>query len=410
MKPSLEFHKNPSGKIGTALIKSCSTPEELSLAYSPGVADPCMEIYKDKNTAYDYTNKGNLVAVISNGTAVLGLGNIGPLASKPVMEGKAFLFKQFGKLNSFDLELNAPTSKEMIQIIRALEPSFGGINLEDIKAPECFEIEENLQSLSIPVFHDDQHGTAITISAGLLNALELSNRTLQNIKIIVLGAGSGALATSKLLLALGVLKEQLFIFDTKGLLHKNRTDLNKYKQEFTQEENISFKDCLNGADVFIGCSSANALSQEHIRFMKKDPIIFALSNPIPEIFPEEVYEIHPNAFVATGRSDYPNQINNLLTFPYIFRAALDTRSPSITLEMKKAAVYALASLAKEPVTQDLRILYPQESFIFGKEYFIPKAFDKRLLYTLPPAIALAAKPVVQKQVVLDEYITFLKNL
>jgi malate dehydrogenase (oxaloacetate-decarboxylating)(NADP+) len=401
---ALEYHsKGKPGKIEVISSKPCSTEKSLSLAYSPGVAVPCKVIAKDPSKVYDYTSKGNLVAVVSNGTAVLGLGNIGPLASKPVMEGKGILFKQFAGIDVFDIELKTNSTPELIAAIRALEPTFGGINLEDIKAPECFEVEETLKKeMNIPVFHDDQHGTAIVSGAALLNACHVTKRKLEDIRLVVNGAGASAIACSNIFISLGVRKENLIMCDTSGVIYKGRKEgMNKYKEAFavtTEARNLM--EALRGADVFVGLSAAGALTPEMLKEMAKDPIIFAMANPDPEIEPAKARAIRNDAIVATGRSDFPNQVNNVLGFPSIFRGALDTRSTQINEEMKLAAVHALAMLAREEVPDRVSDSYGGQSFKFGREYLIPKPFDPRVLLKVAPAVAKAAMEsgVAQKQI------------
>lgn len=391
---SLEFHRHPKpGKIEVIASKPTNTEKALSLAYSPGVAAPCMEIAKHPHKVYDYTVKGNLVAVISNGTAVLGLGNIGPLASKPVMEGKGILFKQFAGIDVFDIEVNANEVDQFCQAVKALEPTFGGINLEDIKAPECFEIEERLKKeMKIPVFHDDQHGTAIISGAALLNACAITNRSMSEIKVVVNGAGASAIACSNIFISLGVKHQNLIMCDSSGVIYKGRKDgMNKYKQAFAVDtEARTLSDALKGADVFVGLSVAGAVTGEMIKVMAKDPIIFAMANPNPEITPDQARQSRPDAIVATGRSDYPNQVNNVLGFPSIFRGALDTHSTQINEAMKLAAVHALAELAREDVPEKVSAAYGGKSFRFGREYLIPKPFDSRVLLRVAPAVAQAA--------------------
>jgi malate dehydrogenase (oxaloacetate-decarboxylating)(NADP+) len=391
---ALDYHaKGKPGKIDVNSSKPCSTEKDLSLAYSPGVAAPCKVIAKDPSKVYDYTSKGNLVAVISNGTAVLGLGNIGPLASKPVMEGKGVLFKQFAGIDVFDIEIKSQSTAEFIAAVKALEPTFGGINLEDIKAPECFEIEETLKKeMNIPVFHDDQHGTAIVSGAGLINACFVTNRKLSEIKLVVNGAGASAVACSNIFISLGVKRENLIMCDTSGVIYKGRKDgMNKYKEAFANDTKArTLTEALKDADVFVGLSAAGALTQDMIKGMKKDPIIFAMANPDPEITPAKAREVRPDAIIATGRSDYPNQVNNVLGFPSIFRGALDTRSTQINEAMKLAAVHALADLAREEVPDSISDSYGGKAFRFGREYLIPKPFDSRVLMRVAPAVAKAA--------------------
>ena len=401
---ALDFHsKGKPGKIEIHSIKPTNTEKALSLAYSPGVAAPCKAIAKDPSKVYDYTIKGNLVAVISNGTAVLGLGNIGPLASKPVMEGKGILFKQFAGIDVFDIELNTMDVESTVNAIKALEPTFGGINLEDIKAPECFEIEERLKKLmKIPVFHDDQHGTAIVSGAALLNACDVTKRKMQDIRIVVNGAGASAVACSKIFFALGVQKENLIMCDTQGVIYKGRKEgMNPHKEFFAvPTEARTLAQALHNADVFIGLSAAGAVTGEMIKPMAKNPIIFAMANPDPEIDPATARASRPDAIIATGRSDYPNQVNNVLGFPSIFRGALDTRATQINEEMKLAAVHALARLAREDVPDKVSASYGGQAFKYGAEYLIPKPFDPRVLLWVAPAVAKAAMDtgVAQKKI------------
>ncbi|HLD72559.1 MAG TPA: malic enzyme-like NAD(P)-binding protein [Candidatus Nanoarchaeia archaeon] len=414
---TLKYHSFPQpGKIKVVPTKSCANAEELSLIYTPGVAFPGLEIQTKPETAYDYTSKGNLVAVISNGTAVLGLGDIGPLAGKPVMEGKAVLFKRFAGIDVFDLEINEKDPLKLAEIIFALEPTFGGINLEDIKAPECFLVEEELvKRLPIPVFHDDQHGTAIIVSAALLNALELVGKKIGEIKIVFSGAGAAAIACANLLLDLGVKKEKVFICDSAGLITKQRSsELNKYKVKFAQESNLtSLAEVLKGADVFIGVSKGNLLTAEMIKSMSSRPIIFALANPTPEISYGAAKQAVPEAIVATGRSDFPNQVNNVLGFPFIFRGALDVRASAINKEMKLAAVKALAKLAHLKVPKAVAKAYGGKEFSFGLDYIIPKPFDPRVLFHVAPAVAQAAidSGVARKPITdMVKYVQDLKKL
>ncbi len=393
IKEALEYHEFPKpGKIAIEITKPTETQHDLSLAYTPGVAVPCLEIEKDAENAYKYTAKGNLVAVITDGSAVLGLGNIGALAGKPVMEGKGVLFKRFADIDVFDIEVNADSPEDFIKTVENIAPTFGGINLEDIKAPECFEIERILEEkLDIPVFHDDQHGTAIIIAAGLLNALELKGRSLEDAKIVCLGAGAAGIASMQVLTSLGAKKENLFMLDRGGVIHSGRDDLNKYKQEWAVDtDRRTLLDACTGADVFIGLSGPNLLSVEALKAMAENPIVFALSNPDPEIDPAVAREARPDIVMATGRSDYPNQVNNVLGFPFIFRGALDVRATHINTEMKMAAVKALAELAKEPVPQEVLDAYGMESMEFGPEYIIPTPLDPRLPTRIPAAISKAA--------------------
>ncbi|KYG64156.1 NAD-binding malic protein [Bdellovibrio bacteriovorus] len=391
---ALNYHaQGKPGKIEVISSKPCVTEKDLALAYSPGVAAPCKEIAKDPAKVYDYTAKGNLVAVISNGTAVLGLGNIGPAAGKPVMEGKGILFKQFAGIDVFDIEVAATDVDVFCNAVRVLEPTFGGINLEDIKAPECFEIEERLKKeMKIPVFHDDQHGTAIVSGAALLNAASITNRKMENVRIVVNGAGASANSCAKIFIALGARRENIIMCDSQGVIYKGRTvGMNKYKEFFAAEtEARTLTQALQGADVFVGLSVAGALTPEMLKDMAKDPIIFAMANPEPEITPDKARAARPDAIIATGRSDYPNQVNNVLGFPSIFRGALDTRSTQINEEMKLAAVHALAQLAREDVPDNVSSSYGGKSFKFGREYLIPKPFDTRVLMRVAPAVAKAA--------------------
>ena len=391
---ALAYHqKGKPGKIEVISSKPCSSEKDLSLAYSPGVAAPCKEIAKDPMKAYDYTSKGNLVAVISNGTAVLGLGDIGALAGKPVMEGKGILFKQFAGIDVFDIEVDTKNVDEFCNAVRVLEPTFGGINLEDIKAPECFEIEERLKKeMKIPVFHDDQHGTAIVSGAALLNACSITNRKMEDVRIVVNGAGASANSCAKIFISLGARRENIIMCDSQGVIYKGRTKgMNKYKEFFASEtETRTLSEALKGADVFVGLSVAGALTPEMLKDMSKDPIIFAMANPEPEITPDKARAARPDALIATGRSDYPNQVNNVLGFPSIFRGALDTRSTQINEEMKLAAVHALAKLAREDVPETVSATYGGKAFKFGREYLIPKPFDTRVLLWVAPAVAKAA--------------------
>ncbi len=393
-KDALEYHSKPKpGKVEVISSKECRTEHSLSLAYSPGVAAPCKEIAKDPAKVYDYTTKGNLVAVITNGTAVLGLGNIGPLAGKPVMEGKGVLFKQFAGINVFDLELNALGTEEFIAAVKALEPTFGGINLEDIAAPECFVIEERLKKeMNIPVFHDDQHGTAIISGAALINACLITKRKIADCRIVFNGAGAAAISCARIFKAVGARAENIILCDSSGVVYRGRTKgMNKYKEEFLVDtEARTLSDALKNADVFIGLSVANAMTAEMIKSMAKNPIVFAMANPDPEIDPNLAREVRPDAIIATGRSDFPNQVNNVLGFPSIFRGALDTRATQINEEMKLAAVHALAELAREDVPDSVSAAYANRHFHFGPEYIIPKPFDNRVLLKVAPAVAKAA--------------------
>ncbi|MCZ6756117.1 MAG: NADP-dependent malic enzyme [Gemmatimonadetes bacterium] len=390
---ALRYHESGRpGKIEVVPTKPTQNQRDLSLAYTPGVAEPCLAIEAHPEDAYRYTAKGNLVAVVSNGSAVLGLGNIGPLASKPVMEGKGVLFKSFADLDVFDLEINATTVDEIVHFCEMLEPTVGGINLEDIKSPEAFEVEERLKErLSIPVFHDDQHGTAIISGAAFLNALECVGKAIEDVHVVFIGAGAAAIASAGLYLRLGVRPEHLLMTDSKGVLHSGRTDLDKYKSRFaTDSGKRTVEECFVGADVFVGLSVAGAVTAEMLRAMAPDPIIFALANPEPEIDPAEALRARPDAIIATGRSDFPNQVNNVLGFPFIFRGALDVRANAINEEMKMAATQALAALAKEDVPEVVLRAYGLESLRFGRDYLIPKPFDPRVLLWVAPAVAQAA--------------------
>lgn len=390
---ALEYHaKGKPGKVEVVPTKEAKTQRDLSLAYSPGVAEPCKEIFNHPEDVYKYTAKGNLVAVISNGTAVLGLGDIGPEASKPVMEGKGVLFKIFADIDVFDIEINEKDPEKFVQIVKALEPTFGGINLEDIKAPECFYIEQQLrQQLKIPVMHDDQHGTAIISSAALLNALELQQKKIEKVRIVVNGAGAAAMACVKLYLSLGAKYENFTLFDKDGVLHKNRTDLDELKQILAVDQaGLTLADALKDADVFLGLSVGNVVTADMVKSMAKNPIVFAMANPDPEIEYETAVAARKDIIMATGRSDYPNQVNNVLGFPYIFRGALDIRATQINEAMKLAAVRALADLAKTPVPDMVMLAYNEKSMSFGPDYIIPKPLDPRLLETVAPAVAKAA--------------------
>jgi malate dehydrogenase (oxaloacetate-decarboxylating)(NADP+) len=390
---ALEYHeKGRPGKIEVIPTKETKTQRDLALAYSPGVAEPCKEIHANPDDVYRYTAKGNLVAVISNGTAVLGLGDIGAEASKPVMEGKGLLFKIFADIDVFDIEIRPTAIDEFVTVVKALEPTFGGINLEDIKAPECFEIEKRLKAeMSIPIMHDDQHGTAIISGAALLNALELVKKDIGKVKFVISGAGASAISCCKIYIALGASVRNMFMFDSKGLITTSRNDLDEYKQQFAQNiEDMSLEDALEDADVFIGLSKGNVVTKDMLKRMAKDPIVFALANPDPEIPYEDALEARPDVIMATGRSDYPNQVNNVLGFPYIFRGALDVRATAINEEMKLAAVKALAALAKEPVPDMVNVAYNEKSLHYGSTYIIPKPIDPRLLTTVSPAVAKAA--------------------
>jgi len=390
---ALLYHsKGRKGKIEVIPTKPYSTQFDLSLAYTPGVAYPCLEIEKTPEDVYNYTAKGNLVAVISNGTAVLGLGDIGAMAGKPVMEGKGLLFKVFADVDVFDIEVDEKDPEKLIDICAKISPTFGGINLEDIKAPECFEVETRLKEmLNIPVFHDDQHGTAIISGAGLINALEITGKKIEDIKMVVCGAGAAAISCSRLYVLLGVRKENIVMVDTKGVVNRKRNDLNKYKQEFITDRNLdTLAQAVVGADLFLGLSVANMMTKDMLASMANDPIVFAMANPNPEITYEDAISTRDDLVFATGRSDYPNQINNVLGFPFIFRGALDVRASTINEVMKLAASKALASLAKEPVLDSVLKAYNIDSLTFGKEYIIPKPVDPRLISCVAPAVAKAA--------------------
>ena len=398
---SLEFHEKAldyhrqdrPGKITVSSIKNLNSEEDLSLAYSPGVAAPVREIIKNPNSVNEFTIKGNLVAVITDGSAVLGLGNVGPLAAKPVMEGKAVLFKRFADIDVFNIELDTQDVDEIINTIKNISPTFGGINLEDISAPRCFEIEERLiDELNIPVFHDDQHGTAIIVAAALLNALEIQGKNPSKVKVVCAGGGSAGIATLNLLKEIGIKRENMLLVDRNGIVSKNRKiKVNKYKAPFeTETDKKTLSDAMDGSDVFIGVARGDLVSQKMVKSMADKPIIFALSNPDPEISPSDVYNCRDDVLMATGRSDYPNQVNNVLGFPYIFRGALDANAKIINTEMKIAAVHALKDLAKLPVPESVLEVYQIKELSFGKDYFIPKPFDPRLIELVPKAIFDAA--------------------
>ncbi len=390
---ALDYHALPKpGKIGIALTKPAATQQDLSLAYTPGVAEPVRQIHADPQLAYNYTNKGNLVAVITDGSAVLGLGNVGGLASKPVMEGKAVLFKQFADIDCFDIEVQSKRPQDFIETVMRIAPTFGGINLEDIAAPHCFEIEQALiEQLDIPVFHDDQHGTAIIIAAGLLNALELQGKTLQEARIVVLGAGAAGIAGVRLLLALGARRGNIFCIDRQGIIHLGRKDLNPYKFGVAADtEKRTLADALDGADVLIGVSGPDLVSARMLESMAPRPVVFALSNPVPEIRPSLALQVRDDLIMATGRSDYPNQINNVLGFPFIFRGALDVRASRINEDMQIAAVEALRMLAHEPVPVEVLEAYGLTELSFGPAYIIPKPFDPRLRERVSNAVSHAA--------------------
>lgn len=391
---ALDYHRYPRpGKTEVIPTKPYDTPDDLSLAYSPGVAYPCLAIKDDADRVFDYTNRGNLVAVISNGTAVLGLGDIGAKAGKPVMEGKALLFKIFAGLDAFDLEIDEKNPQEFIMTVARLAPTFGGINLEDIKAPECFEIEKELRSrLDIPVMHDDQHGTAIISSAALINALKLQEKSIGNVRLVVNGAGAAAIACTRLFCELGLKHENIVMCDSHGVIRKDRGSLTPTKAEFATTRDLhTLADAMNGADVFLGLSVADVVTPEMVRSMADRPIVFALANPEPEIAYESAIKARPDLIFATGRSDYPNQINNVLGFPYIFRGALDCRATEINEPMKVAAAKAIAALAQEPVPEDIVKAYGVDGLTFGKDYILPKPFDRRLLTVVAPAVISAAE-------------------
>ena len=390
---ALDYHAQPApGKMATCITKPAETQDDLSLAYTPGVAEPVRRIHADPDDAYRYTNKGNLVAVITDGTAVLGLGNVGPLASKPVMEGKAVLFKHFAGIDCFDIEVHARHPQEFVETVRHIAPTFGGINLEDIAAPHCFEIEQLLiQELDIPVFHDDQHGTAIIIAAGLLNALELQRKRLENAIIVVLGAGAAGIAAMRLLMTMGAHRRNLFAVDRAGVIHTGRKDLNPFKFGVAADtDRRTLAEAMVGADVFIGVSGPDLVSPNMLAAMAPNPIVFALSNPVPEIRPEVALQVRDDMILATGRSDYPNQVNNVLGFPYIFRGALDVRASRINEDMQIAAVHALKDLTHLPVPDTVLSAYGLDHLTFGPDYIIPKPFDPRLRDLVPPAVARAA--------------------
>jgi len=390
---ALRYHAEPQpGKIATAITKPCESQAQLSLAYTPGVAAPVRAIADEPQAVFRYTGKGNLVAVVTDGTAVLGLGNVGPLASKPVMEGKAVLFKRFANIDVFDIEVEAVAIAQFVETVVNIAPSFGGINLEDIAAPRCFEIERQLKArLDIPVMHDDQHGTAIIIAAGLLNALELQGKVLESARVVCLGAGAAGIATMHLLRALGARHENLTLVDRQGVVHAGREALGEYKQHFAHETaQRTLADAMEGADVFIGVSGADLLSPELLCRMAPRPVLFALANPNPEIRPELAYAVRDDLILATGRSDYPNQVNNVLAFPFIFRGALDVQARAINQAMQLAVVHTLKALTREPVPAEVLAAYGLEQLEFGAQYILPKPFDPRLIEVIPPAVARAA--------------------
>ncbi len=411
---ALIYHsKGHPGKIEVIPTKPFATQKDLSLAYTPGVAEPCLAIQKKPLEAYKYTAKGNLVAVISNGTAVLGLGNIGALAGKPVMEGKGLLFKVYGGVNVFDIEVNTEDVDTFVEAVKLIAPTFGGINLEDIKAPECFEIERRLKAeTDIPVMHDDQHGTAIISAAGLLNACELTGKKMSDLKIVVNGAGAAAIACTKLYIEMGAKKENVIMVDSKGVITKERDDLNKYKREFAIDDTSirTLADAVKGADVLLGLSVEGAFTKEMIASMADNPIVFAMANPVSEISYEDAMSVRKDIIFATGRSDYPNQINNVLGFPYIFRGALDVRSKAINTEMQIAASRALAELTKEPVPEEVLKAYNIDKLEYGREYIIPKPLDPRLIYKVAPAVAKAAMDTGVARVQISNWDDYKKHL
>lgn len=401
---ALEYHtKKRPGKVEVIPIKPCATQKHLSMAYSPGVAETCRDIAKNPAKVYDYTGRGNLVAVVSNGTAVLGLGNIGPLAGKPVMEGKGVLFKTFADIDVFDINLDCKDPEKLIEIVKALEPTFGGINLEDIKAPECFVIEQRLKKeMGIPVFHDDQHGTAIICGAGIMNAVEFTGRKMQDVKMLISGAGAAAISCGEFCVALGISRKNIFMFDTKGLLFKGREGMNEYKDRFAQDKNYgTLAEVFNGADLFLGLSAKGLVSADMVKSMAKDPIIFAMANPDPEITFQDAKTARPDCIMGTGRSDFPNQVNNVSGFPFIFRGALDVRATDINEQMKVAAAKAIATLAKEPVPDEVKKAYGVQELSFGKDYIIPKALDPRMLEWVSSAVAQAAMETGVAQIKID---------
>lgn len=410
---ALDYHsQGRKGKIEVIATKPCLTSRDLSLAYTPGVAEPCRAIAKNEDDVYRYTAKGNLVAVVSNGTAVLGLGDIGPSAGKPVMEGKGVLFKRFADIDVFDIEIKSKNPQEIIRAVQLLEPTFGGINLEDIKAPECFEIEQTLKAtMNIPVFHDDQHGTAIISCAALLNAAEIAGKKLSDLKIVVNGAGAAAISCCKLYISAGAKKENIIMYDSKGCIHIGRKDLNKYKIEFASEKDYgNLAEGMKGADVFVGLSIGGVVSKEMVKGMAPNPIVFAMANPDPEITYDDATSVRDDLIMATGRSDFPNQVNNVLGFPFIFRGALDVRATAINEEMKMAAVRALADLAKMKVPEMVINAYGGEDFSFGKEYIIPKPFDPRVLWHVAPAVAKAAMKTGVARKNIEDWVAYEEEL
>ena len=412
-REALVYHAKPQpGKIKIVPTKPYATQRDLALAYSPGVAEPCLEIAKDKENAYKYTSKGNLVAVISNGTAVLGLGNIGPEASKPVMEGKGLLFKIFADIDGIDIEVDTENVDEFVQTVKMIAPTFGGINLEDIKAPEAFEIERRLkEELDIPVMHDDQHGTAIISSAALLNALEIAGKTIDAVRIVISGAGAAAVSCTKLYKAFGAKAENIVMLDSKGVIRKDAENLSIAKAEFATDRKIdTLQEAMQGADVFIGLSIADVVTPPMLTSMAKNPIVFAMANPDPEIDYNLAMRTRKDIIMATGRSDHPNQVNNVLGFPFIFRGALDVRATGINEEMKMAAVKALAELAKQPVPEQVNIAYGETRLTFGREYIIPKPFDQRLIHEIPPAVAKAAMESGVARLPIDDWNKYREEL
>ena len=410
---ALDYHsQGRKGKIEVIATKPCLTSRDLSLAYTPGVAEPCRAIAKNEDDVYRYTAKGNLVAVVSNGTAVLGLGDIGPSAGKPVMEGKGVLFKRFADIDVFDIEMKSKNPQEIIKAVQLLEPTFGGINLEDIKAPECFEIEQTLKAtMNIPVFHDDQHGTAIISCAALINAAEITGKKLSDLRIVVNGAGAAAISCCKLYISAGAKKENIIMYDSKGCIHTGRKDLNKYKIEFASEKDYgNLGDGMKGADVFVGLSIGGVVSKEMVKGMAPNPIVFAMANPDPEITYDDAISVRDDLIMATGRSDFPNQVNNVLGFPFIFRGALDVRATAINEEMKMAAVSALADLAKKKVPEMVINAYGGEDFSFGKEYIIPKPFDPRVLWHVAPAVAKAAMKTGVARINIEDWVAYEEEL
>ncbi|MDE0091782.1 MAG: NADP-dependent malic enzyme, partial [Oligoflexia bacterium] len=411
---ALHYHKKkPEGKLEIQSTKKVDSEWQLSLAYSPGVAEPCKEIAKNPQTVFDYTGKGNLVAVVSNGSAVLGLGSIGPLAAKPVMEGKAVLFKKFAGINVFDIEIKAKTVEEFVTVCKSLEPTFGGINLEDIASPECFEIERILEEeMDIPVFHDDQHGTAIITSAAFLNACYLQNKKIEQVNVVFSGAGAAALSCAKFLLCLGVKKEHIILCDSIGVIYKGRTErMNKYKQEYAvQTKHRTLAEAINKADVFIGLSVKDILTSAMLKSMAEKPIVFAMANPDPEIHPDLAKQTRSDVIVATGRSDYHNQVNNVLGFPFLFRGALDVQARYINQEMKLSAIQALADLARKTVPHSVSKAYAGEDFQFGPDYIIPKPFDLRVLTSVAPAVAKAAMDSGVARKPIKDFIAYVQEL